>query len=104
MENVNEYTKLMGEWIESSIDTEVIESVEETYNLLKASRAIAESVLQKEKPYNNGVILDVYNLIIETKNRNFPLGEDIYIDESLLIARESIPEGEQDAENQEENT
>lgn len=92
MDNVNEYTKLMGEWLESSIDYEVIESVEETYNLLKASKAIALSTLNPEEPINNFLIFDVYAMIVETKHRNFPTGEDFEMEKDSKEVEETSDE------------
>ena len=102
MENVNEYTKLMGEWLESTVDPEIISCVEETYIILKASRAIASSVFPKykakDKDIEHDLILDTYQLIVDTKLRNNVEGleDDVYIQrdilENVIIKDESAEE------------
>lgn len=90
MEEVNEYTKLMGEWLESSIDYELLESVEETYNLLKAAKAIALTTLNPIEPLTNYLIVDIYALLVETKKRNFPSGEDFELEKDILDMEEAL--------------
>lgn len=102
MENVNEYTKLMGEWLESTVDPELISCVEETYIILKASRAIASSVFpknkSKDKDVEHDLILDTYQLIVDTKLRNnVEVLEDVFIHRDILenvIIKDESPEEE----------
>ena len=113
MDNVNDYTKLMGEWLESSIDPELLSCIEETYNLLKASKAIASTVFPKysssggsvlngkETDVEHDLILDTYQLIVDTKNRNmtqYDMYGDIYIKKDILedIIIEDVETEEED--------